>query len=468
MAYHRWSYNCIIFSPKGYRVGAMSRDKKIQDYDPLYSFLRHYVDFALKLSYRTIRYVGRERVPTDGAVIYAPNHTNALMDALVILAMDAKAKVFVARADIFKNPTFARILTFLKIMPIMRMRDGYEEVKKNNETIERAACVLRDRVPFCIFPEGTHQTKYSSLPLSKGIFRIALSAQELMPDMPLYIVPVGLRYGNFFRFRSTVRVEVGEPINVGKFVAEHSELNSGEQINAMRDLLSGRMKQTIFYIPDDENYNATYEICATVVKQRVKHINDTQSGVKLRGLDAHFAANAHTVKYLSELQERDTERFNRLIKLGNAAHEMRHSKRISLSSVSVKYPVLSRILKGLFLLVALPYVLPVSLLTLPINCVCHLLFTKLKDYAFRNSVRYLVNLVMWPVLMIIYAIVAFVCLPWQWALLVVVALLPAPIIAHETYRLIRVLVSDIRLLMYPELRHTYEQIRQEIFPRKKH
>ena len=139
-----------------------------------------------------------------------------------------------------------------------------------------------------------------------------------------------------------------------------------------------------------------------------------------------------------------------------------------MSSVSVKYPVLSRILKCLFLLVALPYVLPVSILTLPINGVCHFLFTKLKDYAFRNSVRYLVNLVMWPVLMIIYAIVAFVCLPWQWALLVVVALLPAPIIAHETYRLIRVLVSDIRLLMYPELRHTYEQIRQEIFPRKKY
>ena len=75
------------------------REKKIQDYDPLYSFLRHYVDLALKLSYRTIRYVGRERIPQDGAVIYAPNHTNALMDALVILAMDRAPKVFVARSS---------------------------------------------------------------------------------------------------------------------------------------------------------------------------------------------------------------------------------------------------------------------------------------------------------------------------------------------------------------------------------
>ena len=115
--------------------------KKIQDYNWLYSFLRHYVDLVLKLSYRTIRYVGKDRIPKDGAIIYAPNHTNALMDAMVVLAMDRKAKVFVARADIFKNPKIAKILHFLKILPIMRMRDGRDEVRKNNETIEHAVDV---------------------------------------------------------------------------------------------------------------------------------------------------------------------------------------------------------------------------------------------------------------------------------------------------------------------------------------
>jgi 1-acyl-sn-glycerol-3-phosphate acyltransferase len=122
----------------------MAREKKIQDYDRLYDILRYYVDFVLKLSYRNISYVGRENIPQDGAVIYAPNHTNALMDALVILAMDRKAKVFVARADIFKKPLLAKIFKFLKIMPIMRMRDGIDEVKKNTETIEKAVDVLRD------------------------------------------------------------------------------------------------------------------------------------------------------------------------------------------------------------------------------------------------------------------------------------------------------------------------------------
>lgn len=439
----------------------MAKQRKIQDYDPAYAFLRHYVDLALRLSYRTVRYVGRERIPQDGAVIYAPNHTNALMDAMVILAMDRKAKVFVARADIFRNPKLAKVLTWLKIMPIMRIRDGFDEVKKNYQTIERAVDVLRDKVPFCIFPEGTHQAKYSSLPLSKGIFRIAFQAQELMPDMPLYIVPVGLRYGSFFRFRSTIRVQIGEPINVGEFISDNASLSTPEQMTKMKDLLTERMKESIFYIPNDENYDAVYEICAAVVKKQVKQLEKGKNR-----LDAHFEANNITVKRIEALKESNPDVAARLLKLGSEASKMRKGQRISLASVSIKFPVLSRILKFLFLVVALPYCIPVSILTLPINALCSFLFTKLKDYAFRNSIRYLVNLLLWPLLMIIYSAVAYICLPWQWALPLTIVLLPAPIVAQETWRLMRLVASDIKLLANTALRSKYREIRNIIFNQK--
>ena len=436
--------------------------KKIQDYNFAYDFLRYYTDIALKLSYRQIEYVGREFIPKDGAVIFAPNHTNALMDAMVILAMDHRPKVYVARADIFRNPKIAKILSFLKIMPIMRMRDGYEEVKKNNETIERAVDVLRDGVPFCIFPEGTHQAKYSSLPLSKGIFRIALSAVELMPDTPLYIVPVGIRYGSFFRFRSTARVQIGEPINVGRFIAENSEKSQAEQIGAMRDLLSERMHRSIFHIPNDEDYDAMYEICATVVKHQVKNYKFVVDGKPLKGLDAHFEANNRTIREIAELRKTQPEVAQELLRLGQEAYDMRTAQSISLKSVSVKYPIFSRILKVLFLIVTLPYTLPVSLLTLPLNGVTAYLFTLIKDPAFRNSVRYIVNLVVWPVLMIIYSAVAYIALPWQWALPITLALLPAPIVAQESWRLVRLLISDIKLLCNKPLRLKYREIKKII------
>ncbi len=441
----------------------MANKKRIQDNNITYNLLRKYVDFTLKVSYRNIKYVGKERIPKDGAVIFAPNHTGALMDALVILAMDSRPKVFVARADLFKNKKLAKFFTFCKIMPIMRMRDGFDEVKKNNETIEKAVEVLRDKVPFCIFPEGTHQTKYSTLPLAKGIFRIALQAHALMPDMPLYIVPVGVRYGSFFRFRSSARVQIGNPINIGEFIAEHGEYTTQEQMNHMRDCLQKRMQESIFYIPNDEDYDATYEICAAVVKKQVHHLRNDEEYGKLRGIDAHFAANNMTVKHLAYLKRVNPDLASQLIKLGNEASEIRKANQISLKSVSVKYPLLSRILKVIFMLVTLPYTLVAALFTSPIFLACNLIFKMFKDQAFRNSVRYVINLVVWPLLLIIYAIPAFICLPWAWALLALVALMPAPIVVHEVYRLLRIMISDVKLWRNQELRAKYREIRKIMF-----
>ena len=437
----------------------MAKQRKIQDYDWLYSFLRHYVDAMVRLSYRDIRYVGLDRIPKDGAVIYAPNHTGTLMDAMLLLAMDTTPKVFVARADIFKNPKIAKILTFLKILPIMRMRDGIDEVKRNNETIKKAVDVLRDKIPFCIFPEGQHQTKYSTLPLAKGIFRIAFQAQELMPETPLYIVPVGIRYGNFFRFRSTVRVQIGDPINVRDFFEANSELNTQEQMNSMRVVLEERLRDSIFYIPNDEDYEAMYEICATVVKHQTKNCKFVVDGKRLRGMDAHFEANNRTVREVMRLKESNPEVAAELLQLGKEAYEMRTQQSISLKSVSAKNGLASRIMQMFFFILKLPYTIPASILTLPMVAAVKFLFTKIKDHAFRNSIRFLINLVLWPILMIIYAAVAYSLLPWEWALPITLALLPAPIVAQETWRMLRLFKSDIKLHNNKNLRDKYKKIR---------
>lgn len=441
----------------------MAREKKIQDPDWLYSFLRHYVDFLVRMSYRDLRYVDRNRVPKDGAVIYAPNHTGTLMDAMMLLAMDSSPKVFVARADLFKNPTLKKIFTFLKIMPIMRMRDGIDEVKRNNETIERAVEVLRDKVPFVIFPEGMHQTKYSSLPLSKGIFRIAFQAHDLMPDTPLYIVPVGIRYGSFFRYRSTARVQMGEPINVGEFIAEHSESTPQEQMNIMREHLESRLRDAIFYIPNDEDYEATYEICAAVVARQRLHLKSDPEYRNMRGMDIYFAANNMTVKHLDYLKQANEPLAQRLLELGREASEIRQKENITLKSVAVRYPIMSRILKLFIYILTLPYTALASVAALPTTLLGGFIFKKFKDQAFRNSVRFMLNLVVWPMVMILYSIVAYIALPWQWALPLTLLLLPSPYVADESYRLVRLMVSDYKLWRNKKLRAKYKEIRNLMF-----
>ena len=221
---------------------------KIQDKDGLYLFLRPYVDWLFRRSYRSFRYIGKENIPADGAVIYAPNHTNALCDAMCVLGIDHRQKVFVARADIFRDPKKAKILNWLKIMPISRVRDGLEKVRHNDETMHKAVETLHDGVPFCIFAEGTHHPDRSLLPLSKGIFRIALQANESFGERkPVYIVPVGIAYGDYFHLWNSVTVTIGEPMNVTEFVQSRlSFVDSRAQlIMELREILTEQMKEQI-------------------------------------------------------------------------------------------------------------------------------------------------------------------------------------------------------------------------------
>ena len=432
------------------------RIKKIQDYDRAYSTLFHYVRFSVKQSYRSILQVGEENIPQDGAIIFAPNHTNTLMDALVVLTYNCQPKVFVARADIFRNRKLAQIFTFLKIMPIMRQRDGISAVKKNQETIDKAVDVLKDRIPFCIFPEGTHQAKYSSLPLSKGIFRIAYQAHDLMPDVPLYIVPVGIKYGDFFRFRSTIRMEFGKPINVGEFIAENAHMTPQEQTNVLKDLLTERLHSTIFHIPNDEDYAATYEVCNAVEPFEMEKISNSGKHI----LEVQHEANKQALKRIEALKESNPDKAKKLLELGKEASKLRKKKGIDTESASVKKPLLSRLGRVLLTLITLPYTLPVSVLASPVVLLCQFIFTKLKDPAFRNSVRFVMNLVVWPLFVLIYAIIAFCLFPWQSALLATLLIMPAPFVAHELWKTARLVVSDIKLLKEKKLRKIYSKIRE--------
>ena len=436
------------------------REKKIQDPDRLYSFLFNYVSFSVKNSYRKILHVGKENIPQDGAIIFAPNHTNTLMDALVVLCYDYTPKVFVARADIFKNPLLAKIFHFLKIMPIMRQRDGFQAVKKNQEIINKSVDVLKDRIPFCIFPEGTHQAKYSSLPLSKGIFRIAFQAHELMPDVPLYIVPIGVRYGDFFRFRSTLRMEFGKPINVGEFIQANENLTPQEQTNAMKDLLTERLHDTLFHIPNDDDYQATFEVCNAVEPFEMEALQKEKDGKKLHVLELQFQANNRSLKHFEALKNENPDKAQKLLELGKEAGKLRKKKGIDFESASVKKPFVSRLPRLLLTLLTLPYTLPASLLASPVIGLCQFLFTKLKDPAFWNSVRFVINLVVWPLLVLVYGIIGFCLLPWQWALVAILLVMPAPFVAHELWKTFRLIVSDLKLLKTKKLMKIYSEIRK--------
>ena len=267
---------------------------------------------------------------------------------------------------------------------------------------------------------------------------------------------MGIRYGNFFRFRSTVTLQVGNPINVGEFIAKNEEKTPQELMNLMRGCLDERMKETILYIPNDEEYDAKNEICAAVSDKLLKKH-------KPCGNDPLVTANQEAVRRIEEMKSEKPEAAARLITSADEAVKMRRKMGISLKSVTKQPKMLSIILKSLLLLVTLPYTLATMLLTLPIIAIGNMLTKKFKDRAFHNSVRYVLHLVLWPLLLIIYTAIAFATMPPLWAACAVAAALPAPAVAQETFRAARLIVSDFRLLRCKPLMAKYNEISNLFF-----
>lgn len=227
---------------------------KIWEKNRLYSFLRPYVDACTRASYHRLTVSGD--LPEDGAVIIAPNHTSTLMDALVILQSRKGPTVFGARADIFRKPVAARILRFLRILPMARLRDGSQSVLHNLETFAEVDDVLANGVPFCMFAEGKHRPMHSLLPVGKGIARIAFASAR---ERKTYIVPTGIDHGSFFRYRRPCKVTFGEPIDVNAFLLAHEHDSEAQTFQEFRRVLFRRISSLITYVPDDENYAARWE-----------------------------------------------------------------------------------------------------------------------------------------------------------------------------------------------------------------
>ena len=224
---------------------------KLWEKDLRYSFLRLWCDCNTRRSYCKTTVKGD--IPKDGAVIIAPNHTNTLMDALVVLRTRKSPTAFGARADIFKKPAIARFLRLIKIVPMARSRDGSRAVLQNLETFSEVDEVLEHQTPFCVFSEGRHRPKHSLLPIQKGIARIAFASAA---KRQTYVVPTGIEYGDYFHYRTTCDIRFGEPIDVNAFLQAHEASTEAETFQDFRNLVHDRIAAEILYIPDDENYKA--------------------------------------------------------------------------------------------------------------------------------------------------------------------------------------------------------------------
>lgn len=424
---------------------------KIQDYNFLYAILRPFVDSHTKRTFSRFKVRGQKNLPTDGAIIIGVNHSNALMDALVPLASTRERKVFIARADIFKNKNTAKILNWLKILPIYRIRDGYSTVKNNNEEIiNKAADVCHDRVKLCLYPEAKHRTKHSLLPLSKGIFHIALRANKLYGhEMPIYIVPTGIEYGDYYRYRSTAMISFGEPINITEYVKNAGDESEAVIMNGLRDMMKERMSELFSYVPDDDDYDAIWEL--TKIKAG-----------KRGSLVERLVNNRCEIRDILKFKEEKPEKAKHLFEKVNEITAERKKHKISTTSLNRSMPVLNIIGMTLTVLVCLPFYICSAVASLPIWLLSYFILVKLKDFTWRNTVNFGVEFVLHPIIMIVGLVLFLVYFTLPVALAAIIAL-------HFSYQFFmdyrefaRIWWSDLRYMLFnKKLRKMVRELKAE-------
>lgn len=206
------------------------------------------------------------------------------MEPLAVLNFAPKPPVFLARADIFEKPVFRAILTFLKILPVYRIRDGQSNLAKNNDIFDRSRDVLLDGFPLCLMAEGRHNDRHHLLPMGKGMFRIAGETQLKLGDHPLYIVPTGIDFDEYERPYSNLVVNIGKPIPVQPFMKDFRD-NEPLALNEMRTALASALSPLMHDIRCEEHYDEIFTLCNVlnrVVRQREGLSNSAWNRFRVR------------------------------------------------------------------------------------------------------------------------------------------------------------------------------------------
>lgn len=141
------------------------------------------------------RFIGKDNIPRDGAVILAGNHTNNL-DAAIMIAGPKRIVHMMAKKELFKSKISS---IFFRSMGCISVDRSKHDDKAKSEALE----VLKNGEVLGIFPEGTvNKTKDIILPFKYGAVSFALKTNA-------YIVPFAIT-GKYKPFRKSIKIEYGE------------------------------------------------------------------------------------------------------------------------------------------------------------------------------------------------------------------------------------------------------------------
>ncbi|MCK9254977.1 MAG: 1-acyl-sn-glycerol-3-phosphate acyltransferase [Bacteroidales bacterium] len=427
----------------------MAKKNNIDNYKHLYrnsfwwSFFGLYVKILHSLFYKNIVVEGKENIPDDCPIIFAPNHQNALMDPLAILFTTNKQIVFLARADIFKKKLLAKFLYFFKILPVFRIRDGKDNLTNNDLTFDIAVRVLENKKYIGIFPEARHNNKRQLLAFKKGIPRLAFMAEEKNNfNLNLKIIPVGIYYSQYNKMRSIIHIRYGEAISVENYKEEYIE----NQQKAMLSLRNDMKKATSDLTIDIQNLELydTYESIRTLYVKNL--IRKFQLG-KLSQINK-FKADKITINALNTFEKDQPEKMLEIKSQIDNYENLK--KKYKLSDQSIEKPFLSifrLIVNSFIIILCLPFFAYGLINNALIYFTSKLIVSKIKDKQFHSSIKFGWAVFLAPLIYLIQIVIFAIFIPKTYLIIIYALSLPLTgLFAKLIFEWIIILLEDWRLL----------------------
>lgn len=262
-----------------------------------WQFVWFFIKIAFRLFYKKIIIEGENNIPKNTSIIFAPNHQNALMDPLAILYASKAQVVFLSRADIFTNKSISKFLSFLKIIPIFRIKDGKENLQKNDTTFDLSIKILKNKQCICIFPEATHNNKRQLLTHKKAIPKLAFQAEERNKfNLNINIIPIGIYYSDYYKLGSILHIKIGESICVKEFEKQYYE-NPQIAINLLKEKLFLNSQKLVVDIQNNEYYQS-YITIIEMLSSEIKDIKEKLIAEKKYSINLDYLFNNDNSTFL--------------------------------------------------------------------------------------------------------------------------------------------------------------------------
>ncbi len=346
----------------GYQLGGWM----LQHY--IYLILQLKVKIGLHLYFKPFGVNGVENVPREKPIIFAVNHQNAFLDALIVTCSTQRNPFYLARGDFFKKKWAKFLMGIIQMMPIYRIRDGLANVKKNEAVIDTCVDLLSENASLLIFPEGSHACKYYIRSFQKGIARIAFATESANDfKLGLSIIPSGIQYEDYSSACNKVLITYGKPV----YIADYQQLYESDQNEAIRKLctdLEEKLKALVVDIRPASEYDDIY---------------------------AKWRINRSLFKNLVTQLEHDKELVAK-IKL----HPEKFDTTVAPPKPRIK-SLKQVLLAPVFLYAWLNYIIPNAIVNYMLN-------HKIRDYQFIGSMRFVLWLFFAPMALTIQSVILFI------------------------------------------------------------